>query len=44
MPWERATANNADVFVAMKKFTSGGGMLARQPSSYLRRWECARTK
>jgi hypothetical protein len=37
--WERATANTADVFVPMEKFTSGGGMLNLQPSSYLRLWE-----
>jgi len=39
MLWERATANTADVFLAMEKFTSGGGMLALQPGSYLRRWQ-----
>jgi hypothetical protein len=39
MLWERATANTADVFVPMEKFTSGGGMLNLQPSSYLRLWE-----
>jgi len=32
--WERATANTGDVFVPMEKFTSGGGMLNLQPSSY----------
>ena len=37
--WERATANTGDVFVPMEKFTSGGGMLNLQPSSYLRLWE-----
>ena len=37
--WERATANTADVFVPMEKFTSGGGMLNLQPSSFLRLWE-----
>ena len=26
MLWERATANTADTFVPMEKFTSGGGM------------------
>ncbi|MGH9738695.1 MAG: hypothetical protein ACRD4X_08920 [Candidatus Acidiferrales bacterium] len=39
MLWERATANTADVFVPMEKFTSGGGMLNLQPSMYLRLWE-----
>lgn len=39
MLWERATANTGDVFVPMEKFTSGGGMLNLQPSSYLRLWE-----
>lgn len=39
MLWERATANTADVFVPMEKFTSGGGMLNLQPNSYLRLWE-----
>jgi len=39
MLWERATANTADVFVPMEKFTSGGSMLNLQPSSYLRLWE-----
>ena len=39
MLWERATANTADVFVPMEKFTSGGNMLNLQPSSYLRLWE-----
>jgi hypothetical protein len=37
--WERATANTADVFVPMEKFTSGGGMLNLQPTTYLRLWE-----
>jgi hypothetical protein len=37
--WERATANTTDVFVPMEKFTSGGGMLNLQPSTYLRLWE-----
>jgi hypothetical protein len=37
--WERATENTGDVFVPMEKFTSGGGMLNLQPSSYLRLWE-----
>jgi hypothetical protein len=37
--WERATTNTGDVFVPMEKFTSGGGMLNLQPSSYLRLWE-----
>lgn len=36
MLWERATANTVDTFVPMKKFTSGGGMLNLQPSTYLR--------
>lgn len=40
MLWERATANTTDVFVPMEKFTSGGGMLNLQPSTYLRLWEC----
>jgi len=39
MLWERVTANSADVFVPMEKFTSGGSMLNLQPSSYLRLWE-----
>ncbi|MGH9687726.1 MAG: hypothetical protein ACRD5K_11610 [Candidatus Acidiferrales bacterium] len=39
MLWERAAANSTDVFVPMEKFTSGGGMLNLQPSSYLRLWE-----
>lgn len=39
MLWERATANTTDVFVPMEKFTSGGGMLNLQPSSYLGLWE-----
>ena len=39
MLWERATANTADVFVPMEKFTSGGSMLNLQPSTYLRLWE-----
>jgi hypothetical protein len=39
MLWERATALTTDVFVPMEKFTSGGGMLNLQPSSYLRLWE-----
>jgi len=39
MLWERATANSTDVFVPMEKFTSGGGMLNLQPSTYLRLWE-----
>jgi hypothetical protein len=39
MLWERATANTADTFVPMEKFTSGGGMLNLQPSTYLRLWE-----
>lgn len=39
MLWERAAANTTDVFVPMGKFTSGGGMLNLQPSSYLRLWE-----
>jgi len=39
MLWERAAANTTDVFVPMEKFTSGGGMLNLQPSSYLRLWE-----
>lgn len=37
--WERAAANTTDVFVPMEKFTSGGGMLNLQASSYLRLWE-----
>src|SRR5271154_2538280 len=37
--WERASANTTDVFVPMEKFTSGGGMLNLQPSTYLRLWE-----
>lgn len=37
--WERVAANTADVFVPMEKFTSGGGMLNLQPSTYLRLWE-----
>jgi hypothetical protein len=36
---ERATANTGDVFVPVDKFTSGGGMLNLQPSTYLRLWE-----
>lgn len=36
MLWERATENTVDTFVPMKKFTSGGGMLNLQPSTYLR--------
>jgi hypothetical protein len=39
MLWERAAANTSDVFVPMEKFTSGGGMLNLQPSTYLRLWE-----
>ena len=39
MLWERVTANTADVFMPMEKFTSGGGMLNLQPSMYLRLWE-----
>lgn len=39
MLWERATSNTTDVFVPMEKFTSGGGMLNLQPSTYLRLWE-----
>lgn len=39
MLWERATANTTDVFVPMEKFTSGGGMLNLQPTTYLRLWE-----
>jgi hypothetical protein len=39
MLWERATALTTDVFVPMEKFTSGGGMLNLQPSTYLRLWE-----
>lgn len=39
MLWERASANTTDVFAPMEKFTSGGGMLNLQPSSYLRLWE-----
>ncbi len=39
MLWERAAANTTDVFIPMEKFTSGGGMLNLQPSSYLRLWE-----
>jgi hypothetical protein len=39
MLWERATANTTDVFMPMEKFTSGGGMLNLQPSSYLQLWE-----
>lgn len=39
MLWERATANTADVFVPMEKFTSGSSMLNLQPSTYLRLWE-----
>jgi len=38
MLWERATAHTADTFVPMEKFTSGGGMLNLQPSTYLRLW------
>jgi hypothetical protein len=37
--WERAAPNTGDVFVPMEKFTSGGGMLNLQPSTYLRLWE-----
>src|ERR1700685_2471325 len=37
--WERSTTHTTDVFVPMEKFTSGGGMLNLQPSSYLRLWE-----
>ena len=37
--WGRATANAGDVFVPMKKFTSGGTMLNLQPSGYVRLWE-----
>jgi hypothetical protein len=37
--WERTKANTGDVFVPMEKFTSGGGMLNLQPSTYLRLWE-----
>jgi hypothetical protein len=39
MLWERATANSADTFVPMEEFTTGGGMLNLQPSTYLRLWE-----
>jgi hypothetical protein len=39
MLWERAMSNTTDVFVPMEKFTSGGGMLNLQPSTYLRLWE-----
>lgn len=39
MLWERATENSTDVFMSMEKFTSGGGMLNLQPSTYLRLWE-----
>lgn len=39
MLWERAAANTTDVFVPIEKFTSGGGMLNLQPSTYLRLWE-----
>jgi hypothetical protein len=39
MLWERATANTTDMFVSMEKFTSGGGMLNLQPTTYLRLWE-----
>ena len=39
MLWERASANTADVFVPMEKFTSGGGMLNLQPGTFLRLWE-----
>jgi hypothetical protein len=39
MLWERAAPNTTDVFVSMEKFTSGGGMLNLQPSTYLRLWE-----
>ncbi len=39
MLWERATANTTDVFIPMEKFTSGGGMLNLQPSTYLYLWE-----
>jgi hypothetical protein len=44
MLWERATANTTDVFVPMEKFTSGGGMLNLQPSTYLRLWEWRQDK
>lgn len=39
MLWERAATNTTDVFARMEKFTSGGGMLNLQPSTYLRMWE-----
>src|SRR5579872_6337354 len=39
MLWERTAASTSDVFVPMEKFTSGGGMLNLQPSSFLRLWE-----
>jgi len=39
MLWERATANAGDVFAPMEKFTSGGGMLNLQSSTFLRLWE-----
>jgi hypothetical protein len=42
--WERATANTGDVFVPVEKFTSGGGMLNLQPSTYLRLWEWREAK
>lgn len=44
MLWERATVNTTDVFVPMEKFTSGGGMLNLQPSTYLRLWEWRQDK
>lgn len=44
MLWERAMANTTDVFVPMEKFTSGGGMLNLQPSTYLRLWEWRQDK
>ncbi len=39
MLWERAAENATDVFIPMQKFTSGGGMLNLQPSTYLKLWE-----
>src|ERR1700720_2315489 len=39
MLWERATANTADTFVPMEKFTSGGGMLNLQGGTYRRVWD-----
>jgi hypothetical protein len=39
MLWERAAASTTDVFVPMEKFTSGGGMLNLQPSTFFRLWE-----